>query len=476
MNPIGWVCAVCGAARSIDEPSPWRCPNSTPDDHRHVLQIVSGSASAHNAAQNTAQNTAENRAEDTAGTSGFGLASPAPPSLERVSPFVTYEGGMAWAAYAAAHGITEDARLSMVDELDVAVADVDGVGFQPTPLERSDALSDALGFTPDGGVWVKSDSLSVAGSHKARHLFSILLHLRAAEQIGHLDRRAPLAIASCGNAALAAAVLARAARWPLDVFVPDWMSDEVGRRLSSLGASVYRCGRVAGDPPGDPAMLRFREAVESGSIPFTVQGPENGLCLDGGRTIGWEVAAQLRGMATPEAASEMMPETTTGRPHRVFAQVGGGAFAACLGRGLREARIDAPLFAVQAAGCAPLARAWNRAAARVGDPSIGRDWSALMTAWDRPHSIADGILDDETYDWLSVFAEMHASGGSPVVAAEDSVAEAHELAIRAGFDVSPTGTAGLAGVLAARHDIASTERVVVVFTGVARRALGDSDR
>jgi threonine synthase len=459
MNPIGWVCAVCGAARPIDESSPWRCPNSTPDDHRHVLQIVTGTASV----QNTAENTGKNAVGDTI---GFGMA-----SLATESPFVSFERDMAWAAYAAAHGMSEDARRSMVDELDVAVVGVDGIGFEPTPFARSDALSDALGFTPDGGVWVKNDSLSVAGSHKARHLFSILLHLRAAEQIGHLDRRAPLAIASCGNAALAAAVLARAARWPIDVFVPDWMSDVVGRRLASLGASVHRCGRVAGDPPGDPAMLRFREAVESGSIPFTVQGPENALCLDGGRTIGWEVAAQLRGMATPESTPGTTPESTSGTmmaPHRVFAQVGGGAFAACLGRGLREAGINAPLFGVQTAGCAPLARAWDRAAVRVGDPLIGRDWSALMTAWDRPHSIADGILDDETYDWLSVFAEMHASGGSPVVASEESVTEAHDLAVRAGFDVSPTGTAGLAGVLAAREDIASNERVVIVFTGVAR--------
>ncbi len=34
--------------------------------------------------------------------------------------------------------------------------------------------------------------------------------------------RPRLAIASCGNAALAAATLARAAAWPIEVFVPDW--------------------------------------------------------------------------------------------------------------------------------------------------------------------------------------------------------------------------------------------------------------
>ena len=104
-------------------------------------------------------------------------------------------------------------------------------------------------------------------------------------------------------------------------------------------------------------------------------------------------------------------------------------------------------------------RTRNRAAAD-GQPSV--------TAWVRPHSSADGILDDETYDWIGVFDEMHASGGSPVVAPEELVSEAHELAVGAGFDVSPTGSAGLAGVLAARDDITSDERVIVVFTGAAR--------
>jgi threonine synthase len=61
----------------------------------------------------------------------------------------------------------------------------------------------------------------VGGSQKARHLFTILLHLLAAERLGQLPERPPLAIASCGNAALAAATLAAAADWPIDVYVPD---------------------------------------------------------------------------------------------------------------------------------------------------------------------------------------------------------------------------------------------------------------
>ena len=41
-------------------------------------------------------------------------------------------------------------------------------GFRWTPFARSDGLSDALGFSDRGGVWVKDDTGNVAGSHKAR--------------------------------------------------------------------------------------------------------------------------------------------------------------------------------------------------------------------------------------------------------------------------------------------------------------------
>ena len=91
------------------------------------------------------------------------------------------------------------------------IAAVDGAGFTVTPFARADALSDALGFGEDGGVWVKDETGGVAGSHKARHLL--------VDPAPHQGRRGArpsaagkrrLAIASCGNAALAAATLAAA--------------------------------------------------------------------------------------------------------------------------------------------------------------------------------------------------------------------------------------------------------------------------
>jgi threonine dehydratase len=204
-------------------------------------------------------------------------------------------------------------------------------------------------------------------------------------------------------------------------------------------------------------MLRFREAVAGGSIPFTVQGPENALALDGGRTLGWEIADQ---------ASKAGLE----RPDRVLVQVGGGALAACVGSALRDRFGASHLQPVEAAGCAPLARAWRRAGDAIdgGVRHVAQAWGELMTPWEDPHSIADGILDDETYDWLGIVDTVGPAGRPPVVASEEDIVAAHQLARTAGFDVSPTGSAGLAGVLAAIESIQPTERVVVIMSGIAR--------
>jgi threonine dehydratase len=433
MRVTGWRCAVCAAEVDIATPFPWRCPNATAQDRRHVLQLVNGSVA----------------------DEGFepGTASVDPPEPD-ANPFLHHDADLAWAAYASANGMDRTARRALVTELDDAVRRVAGVGFVPTPFGRSDALSDALDFADGGGVWVKDETGGVGGSQKARHLFTILLHLRAAEALGHLTERSPLAIASCGNAALAAATLARAADWPIDVYVPTWMGDGFGDELDRLGARTHRCERRARDPAGDPAMFRFREAVADGAIPFTVQGPENALALDGGRTLGWEIGEQL----AAQHADAL---------DRIFVQVGGGAFAACVGATHPARRFHA----VQAAGCAPLARAWERAVDVVTDPItelVAPRWCELMEPWPEPHSLADGILDDETYDWLGVFDAIGAWGDAPIVAPETDIVAAHRLARSAGFHVSPTGSAGLAGLLAIVDAVGPSERVGVVMSGVAR--------
>jgi threonine dehydratase len=176
------------------------------------------------------------------------------------------------------------------------------------------------------------------------------------------------------------------------------------------------------------------------------------LCLDTGRSIGFEVI---------EAMGHFVD--------RVFVQVGGGALATCMAQAAADEGIHPKLHAVQTDGCAPLERAWQRARS-FGWANAPTRWNECMWPWEtEPHSAADGILDDETYDWIGVVQGMAASGGSPVVVSEAQVLAAHELGRRhTGIDVSATGTAGLAGLLAIREQVADDERVVVLFTGRQR--------
>ncbi|HYU58852.1 MAG TPA: pyridoxal-phosphate dependent enzyme, partial [Actinomycetota bacterium] len=145
--------------------------------------------------------------------------------------------------------MTDTDYVQLVERLDKEIAAVDGRGFVETPLERAGGLSDRLGFRPIGGVWVKDETGNVSGSHKARHLFGLLVHLALVEEMGLIGDGSEipdLAIASCGNAALAAAVVARAGGRRLRVFVPTWADPWVLERLRSLGAVIEVCDRRPG--------------------------------------------------------------------------------------------------------------------------------------------------------------------------------------------------------------------------------------
>ena len=393
---LGWVCRVCGAEVDVARPFSWTCPSASPEDPRHVLRLVDDGVEAE--------------------------------VIDDANPFVRFARRMAWFAFAVGNGMSEAAALSLAR----SVAD----GFSVTPFAVNGHLSERFGVE----VWVKDETGQLAGSHKARHMVSVMLHLRVAEELGLLGRRPPLAISSCGNAALAASTLAARESWPIEVFVPTWMDPVFGSAMDALGASVHRCERRPGDPPGDPAMAGFRSSVAGGAVPFSVQGPVNAWCLDGGRTIGWEMAE----VGAP--VSELV------------VQVGGGALASCAAQGLGG---SVSLLAVQAEGCAPL----ERAVTAVGDDADPASrWGEVMTPWEEPHSLADGILDDETYDWLAVLEAMRASGGRPVVVSEASVVEAVEVARSAGLRVSPTGAAGVAALI----EGAQSGPVAVIASGVDR--------
>ena len=401
-----------------------------------------------------------------------------PPADPDPNPFIRYRALFHAYHVARAAGWGDTRYLDLVRELDEAVERVDGRGFRITPLVRANGIAQAAGLGREGVVWAKDETRNVAGSHKARHLFGILLELRVAEAIGASDPASPLAIASCGNAALAAAVVARAAERELRVFVPETADAAVVDRLRQLGAAVVVCPRHPGRA-GDPSYLRLQGALAEGAIPFTCQGPDNGLAIEGGATLAWEIADELR---------------AAGRPlDRMVVQVGGGALASGLVLGFSDAAaigaIDAVprLDTVQTRGGWPLLRAYERVLGDLGgvsgtplDPHVVHDGlrraanrrSHYMWPWEtEPTSIAHGILDDETYDWLAVVRAMLLTGGHAVVADEAALVEANTLACGAtDIDADETGTAGVAGLLslARAGHVRPGESIAVVLSGGRR--------
>ena len=371
------------------------------------------------------------------------------------NPFLRYRQLLwSWHRWTAAN-LSDDDFVAMTHALDDSVKEVAGTGFVTTPAR----WDDSLGAVSQAPVFAKDETGNVGGSHKARHLMGLLLHL-AVDAVANDVR---LAISSCGNAALGAATVARAANRPIDVFIPTWADPKVVSVLDSLEATIHVCERRSGES-GDPTMLRFQEAVEGGALPFGVQATENLWTLDGGRTIGWELADQLGAESVDN----------------VLVQVGGGALLTSCSIGLLEGAALGPLervprvWAVQAQQCAPFDRAWSQipTAASVDERLSLAEQHAeqLMTPWPDPSSAATGILDDVTYDWLGVARALLLTGGSSVLASEDDIDSANQRVRAAGYNADHTGSAGYAGLLAALRErtIAPTDRTAVLITGVRR--------
>jgi threonine synthase len=421
-RPI-FVCHGCCATVDSARALPFACPNAggDNDDIDHVLVAADGGGAIDKA---------------------------------QTDPFLRYRALLSPYHLCRSVGLTDDAWSEIVGALEDRLTAVDERAFRVTPMEPQPALAKALGM--NGSLWVKDETGNVAGSHKGRHLMGVMLYLRILEA-GKLPatpglRARPLAIASCGNAALAAAVIARAAEWPLDVYIPRDANPTVVKRLEALGAAITVCERRSGET-ADPCVRNFRQAVRGGAIPFSVQGPDNGLAIEGARTLGFEMAECF-------AASAETPAS-------LYVQVGGGALASAVAQGLAIAGrfLSLPrlprLMLVQTAGCAPFVRAWQRLSGVVLSDAA-RHRSHFMVPWPTtPASAASGILDDETYDWWEAATGVRETGGDALVVGEAAIARAYELAKTATtIRASITGTAGLAGLLAAPSPSAA-----IVFSG-----------
>ena len=434
------ACTGCGAEPPVR--TPFRCPNAcSGDDIDHVV------------------------------ARHLPLSPPFGSIDENENPYLIFRERFFFYQLARDNGLSDREVVQLIEELDGRVAAVDGIGFRKTPLYLSPELNRELGERIT--VVVKDETGNVAGSHKARHLVGTLFLLDVLERCGLADERASrLAIASCGNAALAAATLAKAAERPLEVFIPTWADRTVSDQLEALGAQLVICKRRDGET-GDPCYLRFREAVDRGAVPFSCQGPDNGLAVESGQTLGYEMASDL-------ARDGQSVD-------RLILQVGGGAFASACIQSFRELVREGVvermprITTVQTTGASPLVRASKLIQDRVrhspaADPieealSHARQHrSELMWPWEHePRSVATGILDDETYDWFAIIRAILETDGGAVVVSEAQLEEAHRIAnMGAKNPVSHTGSSGVAGLLQLIESgrLTAGERVGVVLTGV----------
>lgn len=455
-------CSGCGAVAPgpREAPYPFRCAAAAPgDDIDHIVQ----------------------RVLDPRGT--------AFPAGDEMNPFVRFRTLFHAYHTAIAGGVSDADYVALVQAIDAKVVAASGRGFRVNPLARHDALSDALGFEAGGGVWLKDETGNPGDSHKSLHLMGILIYLEVIERLGLSPSKGdppPLAIASCGNAALAAGVLAQAVGRDLRTFIPPEADPLIVSRLRGLGAEAVFCPRKHGEL-GDPCVHELRRAVQRGAIPFACVGADAGLTIDGGATLGAELAAD-------------------GPPFdRVFLQTGGGALASAVIQGFEDAlalgRTSAlpRVHPVQARAVSPLARSWERVAARVlermgeepegtpraradrvrgADPSLideelryaATHRAEFMWPWEEePRSVAGAIIDDETYDWVACVRGMLRSGGYPISVEEETFTRANQIAQKTtGIPIGPSGSAGLAGVVQIVEQEPSLlrERVAVIFSGI----------
>lgn len=361
--------------------------------------------------------------------------------VTETNPFVLYRDRLESYERATAAGWSDQQFVDLVSKLDEEIQKVDSKGFSVTPVVDGSELAAALNLDID--LRVKVEINSVGGSHKARHLFGVALHLIIEDAIKDSSKKS-LAIASCGNAAIAASIIAKAINHPIEVFVPDWADKPSINLLRELGAQIQICESNP-NQKGDPCYAYFKNAVANGSHPFGVQGTDTPGAFDGGRTLGWEFHDQV-------------PDLNT-----VFVQVGGGALGTATARALPNIAI----YPVQVEGCAPLKRAWDLLAPDFDMAKAAAAPESFMWPWDQPASSASGLLDDITYDWIPLSQATLASGGHPIVVSEETLIETHRVATSVtGLNVSCTGVAGLAGLIETSPKNGSV--VGVLFTGVDR--------
>lgn len=302
-----------------------------------------------------------------------------------------------------------------------------GEGF--TPLIHARRLGGKLGFP---NLYLKDESQNPTGSFKARGL---ALAVSMARELGLTK----LAISSAGNAGGALAAYAAQAGLKAAVFMPE--DTPLVNRLECLllGAevvlvpgSITDCGRLS------------RERVQRDGW-FDLSTLREPYRLEGKKTMAYEVFEQLNGNV----------------PDVIIYPTGGGAGLIGMWKAFDEMKEMAwigerrpRMFAVQAAGCAPVVRAFASQAERAEEC---RD----------PNTIASGLRVPSTIGDFLILRVLRESRGAALAVEDSAMLDAvSELAETEGLITSPEGGATLAALkrLLADGFLAGYETVVLFLT------------
>ena len=311
-----------------------------------------------------------------------------------------------------------------------------GEGF--TPLVRARRLERTLELET---VYIKDESPNPTNSFKARGLS---VAVTCARRLG----AETLSIPSAGNAGDALAAYAARAGLAAKVFMPRDVKPPFIRECELYGADVTLVDGLITDAG--------RVAAEAGTAHgwYDVSTFKEPYRVEGKKTMAYEVAEQL-GWRWPD----WMIYPTGGGTGII------GMWKACdeleqLGW-MDRSQPRPRMVTVQAAGCAPIVRAYAAGAERA-DP------------WENAHTAADGLRVPRAVGDFLILRALRESGGTALTVSDDEmIAGMREIGIAEGISAAPEGGATLAALrrLVDRGIIRRSESVVLFNTGGALKYL-----
>jgi threonine synthase len=287
--------------------------------------------------------------------------------------------------------------------------DIVSLGEPITPILTLPRLAKTLAA---GDILVKDESRLPTGSFKARGL-ALAVSMAKALGVKHM------AMPTNGNAGAALSAYASRAGIRSTVFCPADTPEVNVREIALQGASVYRvngliddCGQIVAEGVAKAGWFDTSTLKE----PYRIEGK---------KTMGIELAEQL-GWQLPDV---------------ILYPTGGGT--GLIGMWKAFAELEAIGFignkrprmvAVQAAGCAPIVRAYD-----AGEDHAPR--------WENAHTIAAGIRVPQAIGDFLILRAVRESGGFAVAIGDEAITAAiEEVARTEGLLLCPEGAATYAAL------------------------------